>query len=98
MDVRAGLKKHHASDAGAVARDKTFKGQRDAKKKAYAAGEAARAGGVAADGARGPSAVEEEDPAVDPPPDLRHWSAAARGNEPPQLPPQHQQAPGNVPR
>ena len=42
MDVRAGLKKHHASDAGAVARDKTFKGQRDAKKKAYAADEPAR--------------------------------------------------------
>jgi len=42
MDVRAGLKDHHASPAGAVTREKQFKGQRDAKKKAYAADEPAR--------------------------------------------------------
>ena len=39
MDSRAGLKKHHASDAGAVTREKIFKAQRDAKKEAYAAAE-----------------------------------------------------------
>ena len=37
------MKKHHASDAGAVTREKQFKGRRDAKKKAYAADEPARA-------------------------------------------------------
>jgi len=35
MDVRAGMKAHHASPAGAVARDKEFKSKRDAKKKAF---------------------------------------------------------------
>ena len=33
------MKKHHASDAGAVTREKIFKAQRDAKKEAYAAAE-----------------------------------------------------------
>ena len=59
MDVRAGLKKHHASDAGAVARDKTFKGQRDAKKKAYAAGEAARAAGAEGQAAQEQARADE---------------------------------------
>ena len=59
MDVRAGLKKHHASDAGAVARDKTFKGQRDAKKKAYAAGEAARAARAEAQAAQEQARADE---------------------------------------
>ena len=36
------MKKHHASDAGAVTREKIFKAQRDAKKDAYAADEPAR--------------------------------------------------------
>ena len=51
MDSRAGLKKHHASDAGAVTREKIFKAQRDAKKEAYAAAEpwAARAEARAAE-------------------------------------------------
>ena len=40
---RVGLKDHHASDAGAVTREKQFKGRRDAKKKAYAADAPARA-------------------------------------------------------
>jgi len=39
MDVRAGQKDHHASPAGAVTRDKQFKGRREAKKRAYAAAE-----------------------------------------------------------
>ena len=42
MDVRAGMKAHHASPAGAVTREKQFKGRRDAKKEAYAADEQAR--------------------------------------------------------
>ena len=36
------MKDHHASDAGAVTREKQFKGRRDAKKKAYAADAPAR--------------------------------------------------------
>ena len=43
MDVRAGLNDHYASPAGAVTREKQFKGRRDAKKKAYAADAPARA-------------------------------------------------------
>ena len=33
--ISTGLNDHHASDAGAVTREKQFKGRRDAKKKAF---------------------------------------------------------------
>jgi hypothetical protein len=57
MDVRAGMKAHHASPAGAVARDKTFKGRREAKKRAYAADEPARAARAVKEQARADALV-----------------------------------------
>ena len=60
MDVRAGLKDHHASPAGAVTREKKFKGQRDAKKKAYAAAEPVRAARAAEEQALAKARAEEK--------------------------------------
>jgi len=60
MDVRAGLQDHHASPAGAVTREKKFKGQRDAKKKAYAAAEPVRAARAVEEQARAEARAAEK--------------------------------------
>ena len=56
---RVGLKDHHASDAGAVTREKQFKGRRDAKKKAYAADEPERAARAEAQAAQEQARADE---------------------------------------
>ena len=60
MDVRAGLNDHYASPAGAVTREKKFKGQRDAKKKAYAAAEPVRAARAVEEQARAEARAAEK--------------------------------------
>ena len=60
MDVRAGLEDHYASPAGDVTRQKIFKAQRDAKKKAYAEDAPARAARAAEEQVRAEAHAAEK--------------------------------------